>query len=290
VHQRSVVIPAADGYPLAGVALEPPAPRAVLLLLGGTAIPKEFYLRFARFAAERGFLVILADYRGVGGSRPRSLRGFEACMRWWGERDMPGVLHWARTNYPSLACVLLGHSAGGQLVGLMPNHGELTAVAAIAAGSGYWRLLRAPYRYVTLLLWYCVVPVVTPLFGYFPAKMFGLGEDLPSGNIMEWRDWCLNDPYLGARFGQTITDHHYDTVTTPIRAWAFTDDPIAHPASSAALFRLYSRAPVAIEAVSPEDAGGREIGHVGFFRPSHSDGLWSRPLDWLTEELARAGR
>jgi predicted alpha/beta hydrolase len=56
------------------------------------------------------------------------------------------------------------------------------------------------------------------------------------------------------------------------------------------LFRLYSRAPVAIEAVSPDDVGGREIGHVGFFRPVHSDGLWSRPLDWLTEELARAGR
>jgi len=283
------MIPATDDYPLAGIVLEPPAPRAVLLLHGGTGIPKEFYLRFAQFAAQRGFLVVLSDYRGVGGSRPRSLRGFEACMRWWGERDMPGVLQWSQANHPALPRVLLGHSAGGQLVGLMPNHGDLIAVAAIAAGSGYWRLLRSPYRYATLLIWYGLVPVLTPLFGYFPAKLFGLGEDLPRGNVMEWRDWCLHDPYLGASFGQTITEHHYDAVTSPIRAWAFTDDPIAHPDSSAALFRLYSRAPVSIEAVSPEDAGLTAIGHVGFFRSAAGEALWSRPLDWLTSELARAG-
>lgn len=283
------MIPATDGHPLSAVVLEPAAPHSVLLLHGGTAIPKEFYLRYARFAAERGFVVLLTDYRGVGGSRPRSLRGFEACMRWWGERDMPGVLDWAVTSYPGLRRVLLGHSAGGQLVGLMPNHAALTAVAAIAAGSGYWRQLQAPYRYVTLLIWYGIVPVLTPLLGYFPARRLGLGEDLPRGIIMEWRDWCLHDPYLGARFGQTIMGHHYDDVTAPIRAWAFTDDPIAHPASSAALFRLYSRAPVTIEAVSPADVGAREVGHVGFFRPAARDSLWSRPLDWLSAELARAG-
>jgi predicted alpha/beta hydrolase len=287
-REHSVSIPATDGYPLAALVLEPPEPRAVLLLHGGTGIPKEFYQRFARFAAGRGFVVVLSDYRGVGGSRPRSLRGFEAYMRWWGERDMPGVLQWTRDTYPSLPRVLLGHSAGGQLVGLMPNHHELVAVAAIAAGSGYWRGLRAPYRYVTLLIWYGLVPLLTPVFGYFPARRLRLGEDLPAGTIMEWRDWCLHDPYLGARFGQTILRHYYDEVSTPIRAWAFTDDPIAHPASSAAMFKLYTRAPVTIDAVSPQDAGA-EIGHLGFFRPSHSETLWPRPLDWLDGELTRAG-
>lgn len=279
--ESPVTIPALDGYPLAACVVAPPAPRAVLLVSGGTGIPKEFYARFARHAAARGYAVLLFDYRGIGGSRPRSLRGFEAAMRWWGERDMPGVLAWATARYPGLPRLMVGHSAGAQLFGLMPNHADVHALLAIAAGSGYWRLLQAPYRYFTLLVWYGLVPLSVATLGYLPARRLGLGEDLPRGVALEWRDWCLTDPYLGARLGDTMRDPHYDRVTTPIAAWAMTDDPIAHPASSRALFRLYPRAPVTHVAIDPRDLGSGPVGHLGFFRPQFRESLWDRALAWL---------
>jgi len=288
IVEAPVTIPALDAYPLGGWVLEPAAPRAVLQLQGGTGIPREFYARFARYAAEHGYLTVLFDYRGIGASRPRSLRGFEAHMRWWGERDMPGVLEWVKARYPGLPRLILGHSAGAQLYGLMPNHADVEAVLAIAAGSGYWRELKAPYRYFTLLIWYGIVPVSLATLGYVPARRLRLGEDLPRGVALEWRDWCLNAPYLGARLGDTIRTHFYDEVTTPIAAWAMTDDPIAHPASSEALFRLYRRAPITHVAIRPEDVGGAEIGHAGFFRPRFRDTLWRRALDWLDRQVADA--
>ncbi len=285
VLERPVTIPALDGYPLAALVLEPPAARWALQLQGGTGIPKELYLKFARHAATRGAAVVLYDYRGVGGSRPASLRGFDARMRWWGERDMPGVLEWIKARYPGLPRAVLGHSAGAQLLGLMPNHADLSAMAAVAAGSGHWRELQAPYRYFSLFIWYAVHPLLTPTLGYFPGRRLRLGEDLPAGVIAEWRDWCLNPPYIGARLGDTMRDHHYDAVTMPIRAWAFSDDPIAHEASTRTLFRLYRRAPVTVVPVTPWGAGLEAIGHVGFFRSSSRESLWDQPLDWLEETL-----
>jgi len=288
VSQRALTIPATDGYPLGALVLEPPVPRAVLQLQGGTGIPRELYLKFGRYAAERGYLVVLYDYRGIGASRPTRLRGFECYMRWWGERDMPGVLQWIGRQYPGLPRVLLGHSAGAQLVGLMPNHAELRAVAAIAAGSGYWRELQAPYRYFSLLVWYGMVPLTVPLLGYFPARLARLGEDLPRGVVEEWRDWCLNGPYLGAQFGRSVRAPHYAEVRTPIRTWAMTDDPIAHPESTGALFRLYPNAPIEHTVVRPEDVGG-PIGHAGFFSSRFRETLWPAPLDWLDTQLGPAG-
>lgn len=284
IEERPLTIPARDGHPLAALVLAPPAPRALLILQGGTGIPRGFYLKYARHAAGRGYVVVLFDYRGVGGSRPASLRGFEAYMRWWGERDMPAVLDWAIAEYPALPRAILGHSAGAQLVGLMPNHAEVGAVAAIAAGTGHWRLLQVPYRWFSLLAWYGLAPLFLPAFGYFPARRLGLGEDLPAGVAWEWRDWCLNPPYIGRRLGETMHAPHYDQVRTPIRAWAFTDDPIAHPASTRELMRLYTSAPVTVTPVTPAEAGVRRIGHLDFFR-ERCRSLWDGPLDWIGSVL-----
>lgn len=289
-RETTLAIPALDGYPLGAILLEPDTPRWVLQLQGGTGIPRELYLKFARHAAARGIAVVLYDYRGVGASRPPTLRGFEAYMRWWGERDMPGVLEWIKATYPALPRAILGHSAGAQLVGLMPNHADLAAVAAIAAGSGYWKELQRPYRYFSLLVWLGLHPVFSPVLGYFPGRLLRLGEDLPVGVITEWRDWCLHGPYIGNRLGQTMRAPYFDAITAPIRAWAFTDDPIAHEASTRALFRLYTRAPVTIESVSPASVGLPAIGHAGFFRSAAREALWDQPLDWLERQVGRGDR
>lgn len=99
-----VTIPAAiDGYPLAALLLEPASlPQGVVQVHSGTGYKKEFYLKLATYLAEQGWAVVLFDYRGIGGSRPASgLKGFEAYMRWWGQRDMTGVLDWVATAFRS---------------------------------------------------------------------------------------------------------------------------------------------------------------------------------------------
>src|SRR5262249_35081851 len=74
-------VEAADGEVL-GATMFPPSGRGLgtVLVHGATAVPQSYYRHFAAFLATRGMRVITYDYRGVGASRPASLRGFSATM------------------------------------------------------------------------------------------------------------------------------------------------------------------------------------------------------------------
>ena len=79
---------AADGYRL--TALRYPAqgePVAHLVVAGATGVPQGFYRRFAQHAAAQGFHVLTLDYRGIGLSRPESLRGFRMDYLDWARLD-----------------------------------------------------------------------------------------------------------------------------------------------------------------------------------------------------------
>src|SRR5215471_14631876 len=86
---RDFTLPAEDGYPLAarlwGKARYR-SPKAVALINAGAGIAFGYYERFARFLAAEGVSTLLYDYRGIGSSRPSSLRGFKASVFEWGSK------------------------------------------------------------------------------------------------------------------------------------------------------------------------------------------------------------
>jgi predicted alpha/beta hydrolase len=81
---QDTVVAARDGYPLAATVFTPEGtPHGAVLVASATAVPRKIYRGFASYLAERGFAALTLDYRGIGGSRPPSLRGFRARMRDW---------------------------------------------------------------------------------------------------------------------------------------------------------------------------------------------------------------
>ncbi len=83
---------AIDGYPLSAMRYRARGPeKARLLVAGATGVPQGFYRRFAEFAAGQGYTVLTFDYRGVGGSAPKTLRGFEASFLDWARLDRFGL-------------------------------------------------------------------------------------------------------------------------------------------------------------------------------------------------------
>ena len=119
---QHITFPARDNTELTGTLFEPKtAPHTVLLINSGTGIPRRFYTRFARHAASRGFAVLTYDYRGIGDSAPDSLRGYSARYRDWGQQDVPGAISWLTARFPSLPLTVIGHSTGGQQLGLAGN-------------------------------------------------------------------------------------------------------------------------------------------------------------------------
>ena len=72
---------------------------------------------------------------------------------------------------------------------------KVDAVIGVTAGSGWYRHNdRMPLR--VRFFWHVAVPLLTPLFGYFPGKAIRMVGDLPKGVALQWRRWCLHPDYL----------------------------------------------------------------------------------------------
>ena len=289
----AVTIETADGATLGGAVAEPDGPpRAALLVAGGTGIPARFYGRFAAHAAGRGLAALTFDYRGIGASAPPSLRGSEIRYRDWGQRDIPAAIDWLGERYPGVPLVYVGHSAGGQQLGLAPNVSRVQAAVFVAVSTGYWGGLASAFKWFTLGIWKVYLPLSSRLVGYAPAKAIGWGENLPTGVAREWGAWCLEPRYMAAFFdgaGRPTPDGgpfgpvHFDQAAFPIRAYVPTDDPIATRANVPPMLGLYDRAEVDTRWVEPTDLGVAEVGHLGWFRSDIGAPLWDDALDFLLD-------
>lgn len=286
--QTAFKIAAADAMPLDAILFTPDdGPlKAAVMFNAGTAIPKEFYQRFVQHLAEHGYAVVLYDYRGVGGSRPASLRGFEAYLRDWGELDMVGMLEWLDKRYPVLPKFIVAHSMGGQLVGLMRNHELASGIFMVASSIGYWRWMSGLlFQYFCAAIWFVYVPLASRLFGYVPIKVIRQGEDLPTGIAREWAAWCRRKNYLADFFGVTIKHPRYQDVRVPIRVIGLSDDNIANSRTVPAMMAYYKNASIDISYIAPAELKRKRIGHFGFFSVLHKDTLWQYALDWLDQRV-----
>lgn len=280
--ESEIEIAACDGYPLAATRFEPGRETDDWIVLNSaTAVPRSYYARFARFLAGEGWRVVTYDYRGIGGSRPRRLRGFHARMRDWAQQDAAGVLDWVEANGAGRVSVV-GHSFGGQALGLLPRPERLAAAVLVGSQSGYWRLWDGWRQAQVAAFWHAVIPGLCAVCGFFPGRVLGMGENSPAGVAREWAAWGRRPGYvteadgLGAGFAR---------VRCPIRSYSFSDDTFAPPRAVEALLGFYSAARVERRALSPRDLGVRAFGHWSFFRERFREPLWTEAAAWLREAV-----
>jgi predicted alpha/beta hydrolase len=282
-----ITLTTADGFTLAGMRFMTAArPKAIVVLPSAMGVKQDFYAPFAQFLAQQGFAVLTFDYRGMGLSVPekfkRSLRGFRADLFDWAEHDYNAALHTARSWQEDVPLLVIGHSLGGQLPGLLPDNHLIDGIITIAAGSGYWRDNAPQLKRFVWFMWYFAVPLYTRLYGYFPGKRMKKVGDLPKGVIFQWSQWCRSRHYVVDGAGQPIRTG-YDRIRAPVLSLSFTDDEMMSRRSIDSLHGFYRNAPVERFHIAPDDVGARRIGHFGFFRPQFQSTLWQRALDWLEQ-------
>jgi predicted alpha/beta hydrolase len=253
-------------------------PWATMVFAGAMGVRQDFYAPFARFLAKNGVHVVTFDYRGMGWSRPEDLASLRADVSDWAEKDLNAMLGEARAMAPQLPLTFMGHSLGGQLLGVLPDNARVSAALTVTAGSGWYRFNdRMPVR--VRIFWFLAVPLLTPLFGYFPGKATRMVGDLPAGVAWQWRRWCLDPEYLlvegkGARAA-------FQRVSAPILAYSFEDDPIITRTAIDSLHGFYANARVERRHLAPAEVGERRVGHFGFFAAKSEPTLWSHSLGWL---------
>lgn len=272
---------AADGHPLAATAFEPAGrPVAAVQINGATGVPRRYYRAYAEFLAAQGFAVLTYDYRGIGGSRYQGHEGRVSMSR-WGSHDLAAGLDWLDRQYPQLPVLTVGHSAGGQLLGLAANNRRVVAALSIASQSGYWRLWPRTLQPVMAALWYAVLPVTSTLLGRIPAGL--MGAELPAGVADEWARWCRNPHYVSDPSGQPIREH-FQAYRGRMRFYAIGDDDFYAPlAAVTALAGFYRRAQTEVLRIEPREHGLTRIGHFGFFRSGMPAALWQQTADWLLD-------
>ena len=287
---RTIAVPTADGFTLGGRLYgDPAAARAGVLIAPAMGVAQAYYSDFAAWLAGQGYAVLSFDYRGMGASRPaayeRSLRGFAADVVTWAERDAGAAVErlereLAASGAASRRIHWLGHSLGGQIVGLLPDTSRLGAVVTVASGSGYWRENARRLRRSVWALWYLIAPLAVTLAGYFPGRRLRKVGDLPAGVMAQWRRWCLSPDYMMGEGGAPLRAR-YAQVRNPILSLSFTDDEFMSARNIESLHAFYAGAAREMRRIAPQEIGVAAIGHFGFFRSRFASSLWPQVAQFL---------
>jgi len=266
-----------DNAKIAGRYFEPGSDIVgTVVIAPAMGVDQDYYAPLAEWLSQQSFRVVTFDYRGMGRSRTGSLRGFKADLFDWA-KDCSAVL----SNLSGLSdngpVYWLGHSLGGQIVPFIENFDLVTKVITVASGSGYWRENVRPLRRRVWWLWFVVVPLVLPLWGYFPGKRLRKVGDLPRDVMTQWRRWCLNQEYCVGAEGAKAR-RQFAAVRIPITSLSFADDEMMSRTNIESLHGFFANAPLTMKRIEPAEVGVRRIGHFGFFKKKFQYSLWQQHL------------
>jgi len=240
-------------------------------------IKQHFYQKIAEYLQRQHCTVITWDPRGIGASRLNHAKDDKAKLREWGSHDLEAVLNyvvdqgWADWH----DIHLVGHSAGGQLVGLCPSIHKIKHLYLICSGTGNWRLYSKKQWPRMFAAWYLLVPSLLAIFGYVPAQL-GVGHDLPKGIAQDWRNWCLHKDYLFS--DKSIKQTYFDTFEGQVHAIGFNDDLDFTPKSTINdLIKRFTKAKKTLQIYHPAQFMQKKIGHFGYFKLK-DESVWMNTL------------
>jgi predicted alpha/beta hydrolase len=280
-------VPARDGVSLsADLFLPEGPPRAAVVVAPAMGVPRSYYGRFAAFLARSGMAALTLDYRGIGGSRAGSVRRSRAVLHEWAEQVLAGAVDFLAARVPGVPLLWVGHSVGGQLLGVLDDP-RIAAALLVGAQSGHWRLWSGTGRLRVLALWYAIIPLLVPLIRRLPGAILGGGEDVPAGVAREWAEWGRDRDYV-LSYARRRGGRGFARFRGPLVSFAIADDAFAPLRAVEALVGFFAATRGEVRVVAPGDVGERAIGHFGFFRARLEPTLWRDAAAWLGAAAARS--
>ena len=272
----SIALTASDGTVLAAHRFGAGPCRVVVA--GATGVPQRFYARFAAYLAECGLSTLTFDYRGIGASKDSPRHHFG--MRTWAEQDLASAIEYAASGGP---VAVIGHSFGGQALGLCGNNHHVKALLGISAQSGHWRLWDWPYKPWMWSMMHVVLPAILAVRRDIPGGLLG-PDSLPGGVVREWARWCRGPHYIADTQGNPLRAG-FTQWTGTARFYLIEDDQqYAPPRAVHEPASFYAQAQCEVIERAPSDWGIDALGHFDFFRPSAVAG-WAEVAKWLTATL-----
>lgn len=258
-------------------------PIGIILFTSAMGVKQRYYRNYANYLAINGFTVYSFDYSNIGESRKGSIRKSQTTILDWVD-EIKIVSNWmfeAHSDEQNIPFYYLTHSLGGQLFGFLETQNKFKAMIGITSQNGYWRFYKTKIRY--FIFWYFLMIPITKLFGYFPAKKVGFGEDLPPKVATKWKKWCTSRNYFFDD-EEYYQEQKYEQFQGSILTMSFEDDPWATQDAVDDLYARYVNSHRDHKHINPEDVNISKIGHVGFFRPG-SEKLWDMTIEWIKTRI-----
>lgn len=247
-------------------------PNSILIICSATGVKQNFYKKFSQYLCEHNITVITFDYGGIGGSLKDNIRNVKSSLYDWGYCDLDAVINHCTNNYPNLKLILLGHSIGGQMIGLTEKSVIANKIILVNAQSGYWGFWTGFQKVKMWLNWNILFPLLINLFGYLPSKRISSMENLPKNVANQWKDWCNSKNYLFDFLSAEIL--YYDKITCDLISYSVEDDNYASKKSVDWLTAQYSNAKRRRQHILPKVYYQNYIGHFGLFRENCKDFFW----------------
>lgn len=277
---------AADGFVLGGFTWRqalPDTQRPVVIINAATSVRCHHYSRFAAYLFANGFDVITYDYRGIGESRPGSIKGFNASWTDWGALDFEAMLRRAQREFPGQPIDVVGHSFGGCAAGLGESGQVIRRLVTVGAQFAYWRDYAPEQRWRMFGKWHVLMPLLTRVFGYFPGKRLGWLEDTPAGVVRDWSTPARR--YERRPSGRAMLAKTgrlpFANVRAKTLAISISDDPYGTIPAVERLLGYFENAAKTHLRIEPQDIGEQQVGHFAFFRSAYQATLWPIALTWL---------
>jgi predicted alpha/beta hydrolase len=272
-----------NGKSITATAFEPKqASGRTLLVSVATGMKQSFYYKFAGYFAEQGYHVYTYDYTDIGLSKSGSLRGSETSYTTWGREDYPAMVRFLKEQHPEQPIYLIGHSFGGNCLGMSEVTNELAAIVTVAAQQGYWRNFPSLHQPLILGIFMLSMPLLRTILGYFPSKSHGLGEDLPKRVAADWEKVILLKTGVESLVPPYLS--WFKKIHRPMQIISLEDDWMSPKRAVDRLVECFPSATVERLHIAPSEVKADSIGHLNFFRIQFQETLWQIPLQYFEKQ------
>jgi predicted alpha/beta hydrolase len=299
-QRESFSVACADGWVLRGelvvkVAPDAPPPVAVAVVSHAMMVDRRTLDRprgggLVSALADRGIAVVIADLRGHGKSGPRAGEGGD-----WGyddlvEHDVPTLIAFARSRFPSLPLACVGHSLFGHVaLAHLSRHpdADVDGIVLLAVNVPNPSWDTRPLVRVTRRTMIETMNTLTLAAGRLPARRLRYGtDDEARGYVADFvrncrtRRWRARD---GFDYWENLT-----RVRTPVLAMVGAGDHFMSPVQDARAVAL--RTPDATFAVVGHASGlAFDPDHMGLVLDERARPAWDQAAGFIRSLRRSAG-
>lgn len=254
----------------------------LLVINSATGVRQQLYFGLAGVLSQNGFTVITYDYQGIGLSAGGKLRQSSASMRSWGSNDFSAITRFVTQEFPHHRKFCLGHSVGALILGLNGDSLIFEKFIFVATQDAYLGYLKPMVALNALLGFGLAVPVSTALMGYFPARFFGLGNNLPKKVARDWRTLILNKNSTRQLFKKQAVSIAQQ-LRQPVAVIDADDDHwITDQGIHSLLTKTFPYIRPSFITLKSADSPRGSIGHINFFR-KYNRPLWTVIIEQLDD-------